>query len=400
MSKKIVLAFSGGLDTSAIVLWLKQTYKADIIAYCCDVGNLPSEETLKKRAEELGASDFIFEDLKDTFASDYVFPLIRSGALYQNEYLLGTAIARPLIAERVAYYAKKAGAHAIAHGATGKGNDQIRFERAWAYLAPEIELIAPWKIWDYKGRKDLISYIESQGFSYKGEVNPRYSVDANLLHNSSEGGILEDISKGYNPEEIFQFITPPSKTTKDFTDITLSYEKGMPTKLNGKTLSPGAMLVELNKIGGEHGIGLVDLVEERVNGVKSRGIYETPGGTLLYKGLQNLKQLVWNRDVHTTSSMLANVYASMVYDGLWHSDTRLNMDAYFAQASKKLTGQVGFRLQNGQVYVNSRTSPYSLYSEKIVSFEEDSFGINKAAKDWSKVLTFPQWQAGQLPKDI
>lgn len=400
MAKKIVLAFSGGLDTSAIVLWLKQTYKADVIAYCCDVGNLPSEEVLKKRAEELGASDFIFEDLKDTFAKDYVFPLIRSGALYQNEYLLGTAIARPLIAERVAYYAKKSGADAIAHGATGKGNDQIRFERAWAYLAPEIELIAPWKIWDYKGRKDLMAYIKSQGFDYKGEVNPRYSVDANLLHNSSEGGILEDISKGYDPEEIFQFITPPSKVTKDFTDITLSFEKGMPTQINGKTFAPGAMLVELNKIGGAHGIGLVDLVEERVTGLKSRGIYETPGGTLLYKALQNLKQMVWNRDVHATSTMLANVYANMVYDGLWHSETRLNMDAYFTQAAKKLTGTVGFRLQNGQVYVNSRTSPYSLYSEKLVSFEEDTYGLNKAAKDWARVLTFSQWQAGQLPKDI
>jgi len=315
MSKKIVLSFSGGLDTSAIVLWLKQTYNAEVIAYCCDVGNLPSEQSLRQRAEELGASDFIFEDLKDTFAKDYVFPLIRSGALYQNEYLLGTAIARPLIAERVAYYARQAKADAIAHGATGKGNDQIRFERAWAYLVPDIELIAPWKIWDYKGRTDLIQYIEAQGFSYKGEVNPRYSVDANLLHNSSEGGILEDLSKPYDAGEIFQFITPPAQVTHDFTDITLEFEQGMPTKLNGKALSPSQMLIELNTIGGRHGIGLVDLVEERVTGVKSRGIYETPGGTVLYKALQNLKQMCWNRNVHSTSTTLSNIYADMVYDG-------------------------------------------------------------------------------------
>ena len=400
MSKKIVLSFSGGLDTSAIVLWLKQTYNAEVIAYCCDVGNLPSESILRQRAEELGAADFIFEDLKDTFAKDYVFPLLRSGALYQNEYLLGTAIARPLIAERVAYYAKKSKADAIAHGATGKGNDQIRFERAWAYLVPEIELIAPWKIWDYKGRTDLIKYIEQQGFSYNGEVHPRYSVDANLLHNSSEGGILEDISKGYDPEDIFQFITPPSKVTQDFSDVSLKFEKGIPTELNDKKLSPSQMITELNTIGGRHGIGLVDLVEERVTGVKSRGIYETPGGTVLYKALQNLKQMCWNRDVHSTSTTLSHVYANMVYDGLWHSDARLNLEAYFIQASKKLTGTINLRLQNGSLFIMSRTSPYSLYSEKIVSFEEDTFGLNKAAKDYCRVLTFSQWQAGQLPKEL
>lgn len=400
MAQKIVLSFSGGLDTSAIVLWLKQNYNADVIAYCCDVGNLPSEETLRKRAEELGATDFIFEDLKETFAKDYVFPLIRSGALYQNEYLLGTAIARPLIAERVAYYAKKVGADAIAHGATGKGNDQIRFERAWAYLVPNIEVIAPWKIWDYKGRKDLVEYIEAQGFSYKGEVNPKYSIDANLLHNSSEGGILENIHAPYNPEEIFQFITPPKALTTDFTDITLSFENGLPTELNGKKMAAHTMLEELNVIGGRHGIGLVDLVEERVTGVKSRGIYETPGGTLLYKGLQNLKQICWGRDVHNMSSLLSTMYSNIVYDGLWHSDARLNLEAYFAQASKKLKGSVGLRLQNGQVFINSRQSPYSLYSEKIVSFEEDSFGLNKAAKDYCRVLSFPQWQAGQIQRDL
>jgi argininosuccinate synthase len=400
MAKKVVLSFSGGLDTSAIVLWLKQTYNAEVIAYCCDVGNLPSEETLRKRAEELGAVDFIFEDLKDTFAKDYVFPLIRSGALYQNEYLLGTAIARPLIAERVAYYAKKVNADAIAHGATGKGNDQIRFERAWAYLVPDIELIAPWKIWDYTGRKDLVNYIEQQGFTYKGEVNPKYSLDANLLHNSSEGGILEDIGTSYNPEEIFQFVVPPTKMKTDFTDLTLSFEAGMPTKMNGKAIAPAALLETLNTVGGQHGIGLVDLVEERVTGVKSRGIYETPGGTVLYKALQNLKQICWGREVHTTSTMLSAVYANMVYDGLWHSDGRQNLEAYFAQAGKKLTGTVGLRLQNGQIFINSRQSPYSLYSEQIVSFEEDTFGLNKAAKDYCRVLTFSQWQAGQLPKDL
>ncbi len=398
MKKKIVLSFSGGLDTSAIVLWLRQNYDADVIAYCCDVGNLPSEKTLKDRALSLGASDFIFEDLKDTFAKDFVFPLLRSGALYQGEYLLGTAIARPLIAERVAYYAKKAGAQAIAHGATGKGNDQIRFERAWAYLTPDLEVIAPWKIWDYKGRQDLIDYLKKNNVDYAGEVNPRYSIDANLFHNSSEGGILEDISQAYDENEIFQFIKPPQKMSKDFTSITLEFKSGTPVALNGKTLSPAEMLVQLNEIGGEHGIGLVDLVEERVTGVKSRGIYETPGGTLLQKGLMNLKQICWNREVHATTQYLSTIYGNMVYDGLWHSDARTYLEGYFNEASKKLTGTVGFKLGQGQVFITKRESPYSLYNEKIVSFEEDTFGLNKAAKDYCRVLTFSQWQSGQVNK--
>ena len=395
--KKIVLSFSGGLDTTAIVLWLKKNYKnAEIIAYCCDVGNLPSEETLRERAMSLGAKEFIFEDLKDTFAKDFVFPLLRSGALYQGEYLLGTAIARPLIAERVAYYAKKAGADAIAHGATGKGNDQIRFERAWAYLTPEIEVIAPWKTWEYKGRQDLVNYLKSEGIAYSGEVNPRYSIDANLFHNSSEGGILEDVSKPYDENEIFQFIKPSTKMSKDTTNITLEFEQGMPVGVNGKKMKAADLLQHLNEVGGNYGIGLVDLVEERVTGVKSRGIYETPGGTLLQKGLMGLKQICWNRDVHATSQTLSQVYANLVYDGLWHSDARTNLEAYFAEASKKLTGSVGLKLAPGQVLWTSRTSPNSLYSEKIVSFEEDTYGLNKAAKDWSRIVSFSQWQSGRV----
>jgi argininosuccinate synthase len=398
MKKKIVLSFSGGLDTSAIVLWLKKTYDADVIAYCCDVGNMPSEASLKERANTLGASDFIFEDLKDTFAKDFVFPLLRSGALYQGEYLLGTAIARPLIAERVAFYAKKMGAFAISHGATGKGNDQIRFERAWAYLTPDIKVIAPWKEWEYTGRKDLIKYLMDNNFDYAGEVNPRYSIDTNLFHNSSEGGILEDVSKPYDEEEIFQFIKPPSQQAKDATHISLEFKNGIPVGVNGKTMKPAELLQHLNEVGGAHGVGLVDLVEERVTGIKSRGIYETPGGTLLQKGLMALKQICWNRDVHATSQVLSGVYANLVYDGLWHSDARTNLEGYFDKASQKLTGSVGLKLAAGQMFITKRESPYSLYSEKIVSFEEDTYGLNKAAKDWSRVLTFAQWQSGMVNK--
>ncbi|MBY0314462.1 MAG: argininosuccinate synthase [Bdellovibrionales bacterium] len=397
--KRIVLSFSGGLDTTAIVLWLKKTYNADVIAYCCDVGNLPSEKTLRDRAMSLGASDFIFEDLKDEFAKDFVFPLLRSGALYQGEYLLGTAIARPLIAERVAHFAKKSGASAVAHGATGKGNDQIRFERAWAYLAPELEVIAPWKEWEYKGRQDLINYLKEHKIDYAGEVNPRYSVDANLFHNSSEGGILEDISKPYDDQEIFQFLKPNGKTSTDTLSISIDFDKGYPVGLNGKKMAPAELLQKLNEIGGAYGIGLVDLVEERVTGVKSRGIYETPGGTLIQKGLNSMKQICWTRDVHNTSLTLAHTYANLVYDGLWHSDARTNLEGYFTEAAKKLTGTVGMRLAPGQVLITHRSSPFSLYSEKIVSFEEDTYGLNRAAKDWSRVLTFAQWQSGLVNKE-
>lgn len=394
--KKIVLSFSGGLDTTAIVLWLKKNYKADVIAYCCDVGNLPSEKTLRDRAMSLGAADFIFEDLKNDFAKDFVFPLLRSGALYQGEYLLGTAIARPLIAERVAHFAKKTGATAVAHGATGKGNDQIRFERAWAYLAPELDVIAPWKEWEYKGRQDLINYLKQNNVDYAGEVNPRYSVDANLFHNSSEGGILEDISQPYSDEEIFQFLKPTGKMSQETMDIKMEFHQGVPVGLNGQKLAPADLLQKLNEIGGNYGIGLVDLVEERVTGVKSRGIYETPGGTLIQKGLNAMKQICWTRDVHHTSLNLAQNYANLVYDGLWHSDARKNLDGYFTEAAKKLTGTVGLKLAPGQVFITQRTSPYSLYSEKIVSFEEDGYGLNKAAKDYCRVLTFAQWQSGVI----
>lgn len=394
--KKIVLCFSGGLDTSAIVLWLKQTYDADVIAYCCDVGNLPPEEKLREKAFKLGASDFIFEDLKDNLAQNFVFPLLRSGAQYQGEYFLGTAIARPLIAERVAYYSKIVGAEAISHGATGKGNDQIRFERAWAYLAPDLKVVAPWKEWEFKGRQDLINYLAKHGFEYDGEVHPSYSVDANLFHNSTEGNVLEDIGKEYNEEEILQLIQPPSKTMKDASHVTIQFENGLPVSINDEKKTPAEILQALNQIGGQHGIGIVDLVEERVNGIKSRGIYETPGGTLLYKALQGLKQICWGREVFGTAAYLGNLYANLVYDGLWHSDARNNIEAYFAEAGKRLTGSVGLKLIQREVFITHRQSEFSLYNQQMVSFEEDNYGINKAAKDYCKVVNYSQWQAGKV----
>ncbi len=392
--RTIVLAYSGGLDTSAIIPWLIEEYDAEIIAYCSDLGNSPKESWLKSRAIELGAKEFIFEDLKEELTKDYVFPAIRAGAIYQDDYLLGTALGRPLIAERIAKIAKENNAYAIAHGATGKGNDQIRFERAWAYLVPEIKVIAPWKIWDYKGRTDLTNYLKDRGYDLSSEETT-YSIDVNLLHRSCEGGILEDVEKEYNPDEIYEWTTPPAKCTNGAVSLTIEFEKGIPTLLNGVSMSPANMLEELNTIGGKHGIGIADLVEERTNGIKSRGIYETPGGTLLHHTCRILKHLCWDRPTLNIAAQLGREYADLVYDGLWHSDARKSIDAFFGQAAKVLTGKIGLKLQNGHIYITERASKYSLYGKELVSFEHDEFGLNAASHGFCRTLSYRQWQCGK-----
>jgi argininosuccinate synthase len=391
---KTILAFSGGLDTSAIVPWLKENYGGEVIAYCSNIGNLPPKEVLEKRAYELGASEFICEDLQETFVSDFIYPLVRSGATYQGTYLLGTAIARPLIAERIAYWAAKRGATHIAHGATGKGNDQLRFEKTWAYLLPKTEVIAPWKIWGFKGRKDLVNYLNQRNFSYDGDVSPKYSVDVNLFHRSCEGGVLEEIEVPYDKDEILKFISTNTKTEKE--TITLTFEEGLPTKLNGERHSPSTFLKILNTIGGNHGIGIVDIVEDRMNGIKSRGIYETPGGTLLYAGLNALKQICWNRDLFSISSLLSQKYGELLYDGLWHSEARFSLENYFIRAGKSLTGEIILEIENGNIFIKGRKSQYSLYNQSLVSFEEDEFNLNHAATGYCQIEKYKQFQAGKV----
>ena len=390
----IILAYSGGLDTSAIIPWLLENYDAKIVAYCSDLGNAPDAEWLEKRAMELGAAEFIFEDLKEELVGDYVFPAIRAGAIYQDDYLLGTALGRPLIAERIAKLAKERSAVAIVHGATGKGNDQIRFERAWAYLIPEIDIIAPWKIWDFTGRSDLIAYLESKGFDANSKES-RFSIDVNLLHKSTEGDVLEDPEKEYDPKDVYEWTTTPDVTSDTATDVSIEFECGIPVGLDGKKLSPATILTTLNEIGGKHGIGIADLVEERTNGVKSRGIYETPGGTILHKVVKVLKHLCWDRPTLSVGSTLSKEYADIVYDGMWHSDARAAIDAFFVKASEVLTGVVKIKLQNGHIIITGRHSPFSLYSGKLVSFEEDEYGLNKASAGFCKTLGFRQMQCGK-----
>jgi len=395
MKLKIVLAYSGGLDTSAIIPWLKKEYNAEVIAYCCDVGNMPNEKWLEERALSLGASQFIFEDLKERFVADFVYPMMRAGATYQEDYLLGTAIARPLIAERIALKSKEFGAQAIAHGSTGKGNDQLRFEKAWAYLVPELKVIAPWRSWKFKGRSDLESFLNDQGYHFKQNDSSLYSIDSNLLHTSTEGSLLEDVEGSYNPKEIESLSLKPSQST---TNIEIVFDMGIPVALNDKKLKADEMLSLLNEIGQRHGIGIVDLVEERINGIKSRGIYATPGGSVLQFALKQIKQICWSKDLYRLSMILGQEYGQLVYDGCWFFESRFALEDFFKRASHSLTGVVGIKLVGSQIFVTKRQSQYSLYNKNHVSFEEDEIGFNKAASGYNIFATYPSKIAGLVKR--
>jgi argininosuccinate synthase len=392
--KKVLLAFSGGLDTSAIVPWLIENHSADVIAYCSDLGNAPDERHLQKWAKELGAVDFIFEDVRDRFAADFAFKAVRAGAAYQDDYLLGTSLGRPLIAERMAFFAKKLGATAIAHGATGKGNDQLRFEKSWAYLLPEAQVIAPWKAWDFKGRQDLLKYLAGRGFNLTS-AEKLYSVDVNLFHRSCEGGILEDPAKEYDPAKIYEWVAPPAKQSKEAIAIAVEFAQGLPVALNGKKLGPADLLGKLNAAAGEAGIGVADMVEERANGIKSRGVYETPGGTLLHIACRSLKHVCWDCLLLTMARAVGQHYGELIYDGLWHSDARLAAESYFAKAAETLNGKIHLKLEGGQARVVARESDYALYDKELVSFEGDQLGIHKFAEGYSKTVSFPSWRAGR-----
>lgn len=394
----ILLSYSGGLDTSAIIPWLKQTYDCSVIAYCSNLGNAPDENLIGQKAIELGADEFIFEDLQQTFCENFVWPMLQAGATYQNSYLLGTAIARPLIAERIARYAIKYNATGIAHGATGKGNDQLRFERAWAALIPEVQVIAPWKLWHFKGRHELIQYLAKNNFTYVDQEK-EFSVDVNLLHRSCEGGILEDISRSYDPQKVYQWTTPPELvSSNNITDIQLGFNKGRLKSINGTLMSEFDLLTTLNKIAGQHGIGVLDLVEERTNGVKSRGIYETPGGTLIAFALQNLKNMSWDRKTLSVAHYLSQQYGELIYDGLWHSETRKYLSGFFSQACEVLNGEISIKLQGSQMIVTGRSSQFNLYNQDLVSFESDQWDLNQSAQGFCKTMSYSLSQAAQQRK--
>lgn len=391
---RILLAFSGGLDTSALVPWLMENHDAEVVAYCSDLGNAPDPVRLAAWARKLGAADFIFEDLKDRFARDFAFRAVRAGATYQDDYLLGTALGRPLIAERMAHFARELGATGIAHGATGKGNDQLRFEKSWAYLCSELELIAPWKTWAFQGRRDLLAYLGSKGFSLDS-AEKLFSVDVNLFHRSCEGGILEDPSKEYDPARIQEWVAPPLAAARESFTVEIGFEAGLPVTLNGKDLGPAALLSALNGLAGQAGVGVADLVEERANGIKSRGVYETPGGTLLHLACRNLKHLCWDRPLLQTARQLGEQYGLLVYDGLWHTDAREAIDAYFDSAARSLNGSIRLRLEGGQARVVSRRSTDSLYEEALVSFESDRAGLHRHAQGYCRTVCFSHARLGR-----
>jgi argininosuccinate synthase len=389
--KKALLAYSGGLDTSAILVWLQKEMNLEVYCYCCDMGNMPDKEWLEKRALSFGAKKFIFDDAREEFVNDYVFNVIKSGALYEGEYLLGTAIGRPLIASKMGKVAEEYDIDIFVHGATGKGNDQLRLEQSWSYLYPDKEILTPWKEWSFKGRNELLNYLEAQGYPYEGESGGRYSIDENIFHKSTEGAELEDVAISYNDEILDHKIeeTMPSK-------ITLSFKKGIPFALNGEEYGAKDLLDELNKYGIQYNIGIADIVEERVNGIKSRGVYHTPGGTVLAFALKKLKEICWSHKTTKLAQMMSIEYAELVYEGAWFSTARTSLDAFFNSAAQNLEGTVSLEFGPSFMKVLSRKSEKSLYSKSLVSFEEDEFGINKSAVGFCKTRNLQYINEGKV----
>jgi len=368
--KKVVLAYSGGLDTSVILKWIKNTYRCEVIAFTADLGQGEELSGIEEKAKSTGASKAYVLDLKEEFAKDYVFPAFRAGVIYEGRYLLGTSLARPLIAKKMVEIAKKEGADAVAHGATGKGNDQVRFELSVMALSPDLKIIAPWREWNLKSRSDLIEYAKENGIPVPVTKKRPYSCDRNLLHISFEGGELEDpwVEGG---ENTYVLTNPPEKAPDKPEVITLEFEKGDPVAINGVKYTPAEIILKLNEIGGLHGIGRVDMVENRFVGMKSRGIYETPGGTIIYIAHRDLEGICLDREVMHLRDSLIPRYAEMIYYGFWFSPERESLQKFFDETQKNVTGVVRLKLYKGGVYPLGRKSPYSLYNSELVTFEQD-----------------------------
>ena len=372
--KKVVLAYSGGLDTSIIIPWLKENYNnCEVIAVSGDVGQGTELDGLEEKAIKTGASKLYIEDLKDEFIQDYVYPTVQAGAIYENRYMLGTSFARPIIAKRIAEIAVKEGADAICHGCTGKGNDQVRFELAIKALAPDMEIIAPWREWDIKSREQEIEYAEAHNIPLKINRETNYSKDKNIWHLSHEGLDLEkpENEPQYEKPGFLEMGVSPIDAPDKPTYITLHFEKGIPTKLDGKELNGVEMVTALNKLGGENGIGLADLVENRLVGMKSRGVYETPGGAILYHAHEVLETICLDKETARVKQYLAIKFADLVYNGLWFTTLRESMSAFVTETQKRVTGDVKLKLYKGNIINAGVTSPYTLYSEEVATFDED-----------------------------
>ncbi len=368
--EKVVLAYSGGLDTSIIIPWLKENYGYDVIAMSADVGQGEELAPLKEKAIKTGASKLYIEDLRDEFVTDYIYPTMKAGAVYEGKYLLGTSFARPLIARRLVEIARKEGAVAIAHGATGKGNDQVRFESAVKALAPDLKIIAPWREWDIQSRDQAMDYAAAHNVPLAVTKKTSYSMDRNLWHLSHEGLDLEDPAN--EPKnEMFLICTPPEQAPDTPTYVEIEFEQGIPVRVDGKVLAPAALIDHLNELGAKNGVGIVDMVENRLVGMKSRGVYETPGGTILYYAHQKLEELCLDRVTMHYKEQMALRYAELVYDGVWFSPLREAMDAFVDSTQRTVTGKVRLKLYKGSVTAAGTESPYSLYSEDFATFGVD-----------------------------
>ncbi len=398
--KKIVLAYSGGLDTSIIIPWLKENYEGcEVIAVSGDVGQASELEGLEEKALKTGASKLYIEDLNKEFVEDYIYPTLKAGAVYEGMYLLGTAFARPLIAKRIVEIAKAEGADAICHGCTGKGNDQVRFELAIKAFAPEMEIIAPWRTWEFKSREDEIEYAIKKNIPLKITRETNYSKDKNIWHLSHEGLDLENPANEPKYDEILEMGVTPEKAPDVPTYITLGFEKGIPVTLNGEKLGGVEMVKALNEIGGANGIGIIDMVENRLVGMKSRGVYETPGGTILYKAHEMLEQITLDRDTQHLKQQLSTKFSELVYFGQWFTPCREALSAFVDKTQETVTGEVKLKLYKGNIIGAGMTSPYSLYSEEIATFDEDDCYDQADSKGFINLFGLPLKVRAMLSKE-
>lgn len=387
---RIVLGYSGGLDTSVIVPWLRENHDAEVVCMAGDVGQRGGVDRLAAKAFATGASAFFGEDLREAFLTDYILPVLRAGAVYSRKYLLGTAMARPVISRRMVEIARRTGADALAHGCTGKGNDQLRFELSFAALAPDLKVIAPWREWDIASREDALAYARARGIPLDGiDTEKLYSRDENLWHISHEGGPLEDPANAPGPD-VFVWTRDPADAPDAPVDLELGFEAGVPVTIDDRPLSPLALLTELNEVGSEHGVGRADVVEDRVVGIKSRGVYETPGGTILLTALQELEQMVLSRGALALKDALAPRYADLVYEGRWWTPEREAIEATVDSLMANVTGMVRLRLFKGQVSVLARRAPGSLYDLDLASFGASEGYAHADASGFVKLFALPQ----------
>lgn len=390
MSKeKVVLAYSGGLDTSIVIPWLKENYDMEIIAACVNVGQEDDMEEVRKKAIASGASKIYIEDVKEEFVRDYVYTAVKANAVYEDKYLMGTAVARPLIAKKLVEVAHKEGAKYICHGCTGKGNDQVRFEAGIAGLDPTIKIIAPWRIWDIHSREDAIDYANAKGIEVPVTKEKIYSRDMNLMHLSHEGGHLEDPKNEHKAEELYMLTKTLEEAKDEPTYLELYFEKGVPTKLDGKELSPAEMLSKLNKIGGENGVGVVDILENRLVGMKSRGVYESPGATILMEAHKDLERLTIDKDTYHYKQGISIKYGELVYDGMWNSQLKECLDAFIDKTQENVTGWIKLKLYKGNIVIAGMDSPNALYDEELSSFGASDLYSHDDADGFIKLFTLP-----------